>query len=194
MEDERARVVEVVVVGDVVADVPVLLRRAGGVELLELEPPVDDRLQQIERPDRVRHERLVRPMPRLTDVGLRAEMEDVRLVGCTLQLTDEIVDRGAIREVGEMHLELSAAVTDVVERAARGRANEGVDVGAERDQRLGEVRPHESVGTGDEHRATAVDVAEVAAQRGVVVLGPSCVVSHSSRRFLSACGSPGRLA
>jgi hypothetical protein len=45
VEDEPARVVEVVVFGDRFADVPVLLGRACGVELLELEPGVHDRLQ-----------------------------------------------------------------------------------------------------------------------------------------------------
>ena len=44
MEDEPAVVVEVVVVGDGLAYVPVLLGRAGRVELLELEAGVDDRL------------------------------------------------------------------------------------------------------------------------------------------------------
>ena len=81
MQDQAAVVVEVVVVRDRLVDVAVLLRRAGGVELLELEPVVDDRLEQVERADRVRHHRLVRAVPRLADVRLRAEMEDVRLVG-----------------------------------------------------------------------------------------------------------------
>ena len=176
MEDQRACVVEVVVVRDVVADVPVLLRRARSVELLELEPPVDDRLQQVERPDRVCHERLVRPMPRLADVGLGAEVEDVRLVGCVLQLAHEVVDRRAVGEVGEVHLEVAAPVPDVVERAARGRANERMDVGAEREEGLREVRAHEPVGAGDEDRAAAVHVAEVAPQRRVVVICPNRVV------------------
>ena len=81
MQDQAARVVEVVVVRDVVAHVAVLLRGAGGVELLELEAGVDDRLQQVERADRVRHHRLVGPVPRLADVRLGAEVEDVRPVG-----------------------------------------------------------------------------------------------------------------
>ena len=81
MEDQRPAVVERVVVGDVVADVAVLLGRAGRVELLELEPPVDDRLEEVERPDRVRHHRLVRAVPRLADVCLGAEVEHVRPVG-----------------------------------------------------------------------------------------------------------------
>ena len=81
VEDEAARVVEVVVVRDGLADVPVLLRRPGGVELLDLELPVDDRLQEIQRPEHVRGDGLVRPVPGLADVRLRAEVEDVRAVG-----------------------------------------------------------------------------------------------------------------
>ena len=81
VQDQAARVVEVVVVRDGLAHVAVLLRGAGGVELLELEAPVDDRLEQVERADRVRHHRLVGPVPRLADVRLCAEVEDVRLVG-----------------------------------------------------------------------------------------------------------------
>ena len=80
MEDQAAVLVEVVVVRDGLAHVAVLLRGARGVELLELEAVVDDRLQQVERADRVRHHRLVRPVPRLADVRLRAEVEDVGLV------------------------------------------------------------------------------------------------------------------
>jgi hypothetical protein len=64
-------------VGDGLAHVPVLLRGAGGVELLDLEPVVDDRLEQVERAERVRRHRLVGPVPRLADVRLRAEVEDV---------------------------------------------------------------------------------------------------------------------
>ena len=45
MEDEPAGVVEVVVVGDGLADVAVLLGGPGRVELLDLELPVDDRLE-----------------------------------------------------------------------------------------------------------------------------------------------------
>ena len=81
MEDDAALGVEVVVVRDGLADVAVLLGRARRVELLQLEPVVDDRLQQVERADDVGDRRLVRPVPRLADVRLRAEVEDVRPVG-----------------------------------------------------------------------------------------------------------------
>ena len=77
---------------------------------------------------------------------LGAEVEDVRPVGCVAELADEVVDRRAVGEVGEVDLQLAAEVPDVVEGAARRRAHEGVDVRAERDERLGEVRPHEPVG------------------------------------------------
>ena len=103
-------------------------------------------------------------MPRLADVRLRAEVEDVRLVGRLAQLADEEVDRRLVGEVGEVHLELLAQVPDVVERAARGRAHERVDVRAELDERLGQVRAHEAVGAGDEHRASVVELGEVGSQ------------------------------
>ena len=101
MQDQPAALVEVVVVGDRLADVSVLLRGAGRVELLELEVVVDDRLEQVERPDGVRQDRLVRPVPRLADVRLRAEVEDVRLVRALLEVTHQIVDRRLVGEVGE---------------------------------------------------------------------------------------------
>jgi hypothetical protein len=85
-------------------DVAVLLRGARRVELLELEPPVDDRLEQVERADRVRHHRLVGPVPRLADVRLRTEVEDVRPVGRLLQLPDEVVHGRLVREVREVDL------------------------------------------------------------------------------------------
>ena len=140
MEDQAAVVVEVVVVGDRLADVSVLLGCAGGVELLELETVVDDRLEEVERPDRVRHQRLVRPVPGLVDVSLRAEVEDERLVGRVEQvLRDDEVDRVLVGEVREMHLQAPAQVRDVAERAARSCADEGVDVRAQLDERVGQV-------------------------------------------------------
>ena len=178
MEDQRAGVVERVVVGDVVTDVAVLLRRTRGVELLELEPPVDDRLEEVERADRVRHHGLVRAVPRLADVGLRAEVEDVGPVGGVQQLAHEVVDRRAVGEVREVHLEVTTEVRDVVERTARRRPHESVDVRPERHQRVGEVRAHEPVGPGDEDRAAAVDVREVAPQLVEVALGPDRVGTH----------------
>ena len=126
---------------------------------------VDDRLQQVERADRVRHHRLVRAVPRLADVGLRAEVEEVRLVGRLLQVAHQVVDRRLVGQVGEDDaLEPAAQVADVVQRARRGGAHEGDHVGAELDERVGQVRAHEAVGAGDEARAAFVDVAEVAAE------------------------------
>ena len=80
MEDDAAVGVEVVVVRDRLARVAVLLRRAGGVEALDLEAVVEDRLQEVERADDVRHHRLVGPVPGLAHVCLGAEVEDVWLV------------------------------------------------------------------------------------------------------------------
>ena len=51
VQDQAAVRVEVVVMRDRFVDVAVLLRRPRGVELLQLEAVVDDRLQQVERPD-----------------------------------------------------------------------------------------------------------------------------------------------
>jgi hypothetical protein len=59
-------------VGNGLAHIPVLLGCAGGVELLQLEALLHDRLKQIERSDGVRHHRLVGAVPGLTDVGLRS--------------------------------------------------------------------------------------------------------------------------
>ena len=156
MEDQAARVVEIVVVPDGLADVAVLLRRARGVELLDLQAVVDDRLEQVQRADRVRHDRLVRPVPALADVGLRAQVEDERAIVLLGQVADQVVDRGAVGQVGEVDLQRVAQVADVVQRAARGRAHERVDVGAERDERFGQMRAHEAVRAGDEHRPAAV--------------------------------------
>jgi hypothetical protein len=50
---------------------------------------------------------------------------------------------------------------DVVERAARRRAHEGVDVGAELDERIGQVRAHKSVRTRHENGASGIELGEV---------------------------------
>ena len=180
VQDQPARLVEVVMVRDVLAHVAVLLRGAGGVELLQLQAPVDDRLEQVQRPDRVRHHRLVGAVPRLTHVRLRAEMEDVRLVRDRVaQLLDQVVDRRLVGQVGELHLQPVAQVRDVVQRATRGRTHERVHVGADLDERIRQVRAHEAVGTRDEHGAAAVDVAELATKVGEGVLGPDRVGAHT---------------
>ena len=196
-------VVEVVVIGDGLAHVPVLLGRSGRVELLELEARVHDRLQQVQRPEHVRGDRLVRAMPRLADVSLRAEVEDVRpVVRRVPQLTHEVVDRRAVGEVCEVDLQAAAEVADVVQRAARRCADERVDGRAELDERVGEVRAHEAVGARDEGRATFVDVPEVAAEvvercacpEGVVRHGPYASASVSKRTDSSGLGSLGAAA
>ena len=172
VEDDPAVRVEVVVVGDRLLDVAVLLRGARGVELLELQPVVDDRLEQVERADDVGDRGLVRPMPRLADVSLRAEVEDVGAIGCGREIPDEIVDRRPVGQVGELDGETVAQMADIVERAARRRANERVHAGVEVDERLGQMRAHEAVGTGDEHRPPAVDVAELLPELGEGCVGP----------------------
>ena len=62
----------------------------------------------------------------------------------------------AVGEVGEMHLDFAAQVADVVERAARGCAYERVHARPEQDERLGQMRAHESVRAGDQDSASAV--------------------------------------
>ena len=102
-------------------------------------------------------------MPRLADVCLGAEVEDVGPVGRgVLQLADEVVDRGAVGEIGEVHLQAVAEMPDVVQRSARGRPHEGVHGRAELDERVREVRAHEAVGARHEDGAARVCVPEVA--------------------------------
>ncbi len=164
MEDQPAVGIEVVVVGDALADVAVLLRGARGVELLELEPGVDHRLEEVQRPEDVRRDRLVRAVPRLADVRLRAEVEDERAVGGGVaQLAHEVVDRRPVGEVGEVDLQPVAEVPDVVQRAARGGPDERVDVGPELDQRVRQMRAHEAVGAGHERGSPVVEAGELVA-------------------------------
>ena len=63
-----------------------------------------------------------------------------------------------------MHLEPVPQVRDVVQSAARVRAHERVHRCSELDEGVREVRAHEAVGSGDEHGAALVDVAELAAK------------------------------
>ena len=96
-----------------------------------------------------------------------------------------------------MHLQAVPEVPDVVERAARGRAHEGVDGRAELDERVREMRAHEAVGAGHEDGATLVSVPEVAAEvvergacpEGVVRHGPYASASVSKRTDSSGLGS-----
>ena len=95
----------------------------------------------------------------------------------------------AVAEVRPVHLEVAPQMRDVVERAAGRRPHERVDVRAQRHQRVGQVRAHEAVGTGDERRAAAVDVREVATQLVEVALGPDRR-RYSSGRMAGAVGFP----
>jgi hypothetical protein len=180
VQDQTTRLVEVVLVRDVLVHVPVLLGRSGRVELLELELPVDDRLQEVQRAENVGGDRLVGPVPRLAHVGLRAEVEHVRPVGRVLELADEVVDRGAVGQVGEVNLEAVAEVADVVERAARVGADEGVDRRAQLDQGVCEMRTHEPVRPGDENGASLVDVAELTPDVVERAACPESVVRHGA--------------
>ena len=117
---------------------------------------------------------------------LGAEVEDVRLVGRLLQLADQVVDRGLVGQVGEDDREPAAQVPDVVQRAGRGGADEGDHVGAELDERVGQVRAHEPVGAGDEDGSSAEDGAELAAQLGERILGPLGVGGQLAHRRATA--------
>ena len=193
MQDQPAKLVEVMVMRDRLTDVPILFGGTCGVELLELDAEVDDRLQQVERADGVRHHRLVRAVPRFADVRLGAEVEYVRLVRRRHQVpAHQVVDRRLVGEVGEDHVDVAAVARDVVQRARRRRAYERDHVGAQRDQRVGEVRAHESVRAGDEARAVAVEVAELDPQRLVLSLGPGVgkVARHRWRIAPTPAGEP----
>jgi hypothetical protein len=135
------------------------------VELLQLEPVVDDRLQQVERAHRVRHHGLVRPVPRLADVCLCGEVEDVGAVVGPAQHPDDAVDRVTVGQVAPVDGDVAPEVADVVESAARSRTHERVNARAEEDERIGDVRAHEAVGARHEGRAAGVDVAELTAER-----------------------------
>src|SRR6266516_2101118 len=80
-------------------------------------------------------------------------MEDVRLVRRVQQLLDEVVDRGLVGQIGEMHAQTVAQRADVVQRAAGGGAHEGMHVRVEMHECLRQVRAHEAVGPGDETRS-----------------------------------------
>jgi hypothetical protein len=172
VEDEAARVVEVVVVRDRLARIAVLLRRPGRVELLQLEAVLDDRLEQVERADRVRHHRLVRAVPGLADVGLSAEVEDVRPVGGVTELADQVVDGRPVGQVREVHLQQVADLPDVVQRAARGGADERVHVRLQLEQRLREVGAHETVRPRHEDGAAGEELRELSAQGVEAVVSP----------------------
>ena len=180
VQDEAAGGVEVVVVRDRLAHVAVLLGGAGGVELLELEPVVDHRLEKVQRPDGIRHHRLVRAVPGLADVRLRAEVKEVRPVRRREEVVaDEVVDRGLVGQVREDDANVAAQVADVVQRAARGGAHERDHVRADVVERVGQVRAHEPVGTGDDDGAAAVDAGELRAQRVERAVAPDAVdVAH----------------
>ena len=136
VEDDAAVGIELVLVSNAIAWVAVLLRRSGRVEALHLQLVVENGLEEVERADDVGHHRLVRPVPGLADVGLGAEVEDIRLVRRLLQLADEVVDRSAVGEIGELDVDSRAEVPDVVQRAARRGADEGDDIRAQLDERL----------------------------------------------------------
>ncbi len=118
MEDQPAFVIEVVMVGDGFANVAVLLRGARRVELLQLEPMFDGRLQQVQGANRVRHDGFVGAVPRLADMRLRAEVEHEWLVGCGAEFADEVVDGSPVGQVGEVNGHVRPEVADVVEGPA----------------------------------------------------------------------------
>ena len=171
VQDQSAVRIEVVMVADRLPNVSVLLRCTGGVELLQLDSVIDDRLQEVQGSDGVRHDRLVGPVPRLADVCLGREVEDEWPPG-GLEDAHDTIDRVAVREVSPVNGQPAAQVRDVVESAARRRPDEGVDVRLEAHQRLGQMGAHEAVGSCHEHGSAREDLADLAAE------------------FLQACGHP----
>ena len=85
-----------------------------------------------------------------------------------------------------------AQVRDVVQRAARGGADEGVDVRAQLDERVGQVRAHEAVRAGDEHGAPGVDVAEVALERVEVGRSPDRVAHGAASKGIRSVSRASR--
>ena len=82
-----------------------------------------------------------------------------------------------VGEVGPVDLQPVADLPDVVQGAARGGPDEGVDVGAEVAEPLGQVRAHEAVRARDEDGSVLVIGAEVLAQLRERLLCPDRVVS-----------------
>src|SRR5687768_5923529 len=130
-------------------------------------------------------------------------MEYVGTIGSgLLELADEVVHGGAVGEIGEVDLEPAAEVPDVVQGAARRRADECVDARTQLDERVREVRAHETVCAGDENGASVVDVPEFttevvergACPESVVRHGPYASASVSKRTDSSGLGSLGSAA
>ena len=83
------------------------------------------------------------------------------LSGASRRLLHEVVDRGLVGEVGEVHGAADCGGAQMLFSAPlERRADERVHVRAELDERIGQVRAHEPVRAGDEHRPAPVDVAE----------------------------------
>lgn len=69
-KEDAAVLLELVVTAQLLSDVSVLLVRPRRVELRDVQVELDDRLQEVQRPRDVRLDRIVGPVPGLTDVGL----------------------------------------------------------------------------------------------------------------------------
>ena len=89
-------------------------------------------------------------------------------------VADQVVDRRLVGQIGEDDVSRRAApmLLSAPDEVARTNA---ITLRVERDERLGQVRPDEPVGAGDEARAAAVRVAE---------LGPQGVELGSLSRWL----------
>jgi len=111
-------------------------------------------------------------------MGLRGEMEEVRPIRDSQKSPDRPIDGVTIRQVAPVHRHLPAKMSDVVERPARCRTNEGVHLAADPDERLDEVRAHESVRPGDERGAPPEGIPELAPQLGDVGARPAVRARH----------------
>ena len=164
-------------------------------------PVVDDRLEQVERADRVRHHRLVRPVPRLADVRLGAEVEDVRPVG-RLRRARGRGSRSTSCRSGRRSGRFSwsrrwpmlfSAPLEVARTKAWTFAPRW-------HERVGQVRAHEAVGAGDEdgaaarrRRRTPSSGRRASAPSGIRrTFGHRTEVSPPSRRNGRGTGGPAR--
>ncbi len=116
---------------------------------------------------------------------LGAQVEHVRLVRRLREVSHQVVDRRLVGQVGEHDAQPAAQMGDVVQRPGGGGAHEGDHVRVEMDERLGQVRAHETVGSGDEHGSAGVGISELAAQSVELSCGPGrCIVAEHGWRVI----------
>ena len=128
-------------------------------------------------------------MAEIDNYDLRATLRSIYGGGLTADEAKAVLDitrRAAAADrktdIAEMTMllrvkDLLAQMADVVQRTARRRAHEHLDIGVEMDERFGQVRAHEAVRSGDEARASGEELAELAPQVCERFVRPGGVVS-----------------